>query len=56
MVVLVFYVISKDHVIKGDVIFRQEPIKVGYHLVKFGGHRHSGSGDITFLVCHAILT
>ena len=32
--VLVCHVISKDHVIKGDVIFRQELIKIGYHPVK----------------------
>ena len=23
-----------------------EPIKVNYHPTKFGGHRHSGSGDV----------
>ena len=29
---------------------------VSYHPAKFGGHRHSGRGDIMFLVCHMILT
>lgn len=33
----------------------QEPIKVNYHPVKFSGHRHSGSRDIMFLVCHVIV-
>ena len=35
---------------------RQKPIKVRYHPAKFGGHRHSGSGEVIFLVCHVILT
>ena len=29
-------------------------IKVGYHLAKFGGHRHSYGGDIVVLVSHVI--
>ena len=27
-------------------LYGQEPVKVGYHPDKFGGHRHSVSGDI----------
>ena len=26
-----------------------------YHTVKFGGHRHSGRGDIIVFVCNVIL-
>ena len=29
-------------------------MKVSYHLAKFGGHSHSGNGDILFLVSHLI--
>ena len=32
----------------------QEPIKVGYHLVRFGGDRHSDSEDIIVSVYHFI--
>ena len=28
---------------------------MGYHLVKFDGHRHYDSGDIAVLNCHVIL-
>ena len=35
--------------------FIQEPIKLGYHPVKLGGHRYSDSGDKVVLVCHVIL-
>ena len=46
IIILVCHMISQDHVIKDDVTYRQEPIKLGgYHFVKFGGHRHSDSGD-----------
>ena len=31
------------------------PIKVGYYIAKFGGHRHSGSRDILVFVCHMTL-
>ena len=34
---------------------RWELVKVGYHPVKFGGHRHSDNGDIVLPVCHVIL-
>ena len=36
-------------------LYRQEPIEVSYHPAKFGGHRHSGRGDITVFVCHVTL-
>ena len=36
------------------LLYRQESIKVGYHPVKFRGHRHSDNGDIVVLVCHVI--
>ena len=32
----------------------KEHIAVSYHHAKFGCHRHSGSEDLMFLVCHAI--
>ena len=32
-----------------------KPIKVSYLSAKFGGHRHSGSGDIIVFVCHLTL-
>ena len=28
---------------------------VSYNPAKFGGHRHSGSGDVMFLVCCMVL-
>ena len=31
-------------------------MKVSYLLAKFGGHRHTNSGDMMLLVCHVILT
>ena len=30
-------------------------MKVSYCPAKFGGHRHSGSGDIMAFVCHVTL-
>ena len=36
------------------LFYRQGLIKLGYHPVKFGGHRHSDNGDIMVLVCHVI--
>ena len=36
------------------LLYRQESFKVGFHPAKFGGHRHSDSGDIMLLVCHVI--
>ena len=35
-------------------LYGQEPIKVSYHLAKFGGHRHCGNDDIMSLVCHVL--
>ena len=34
--------------------YRQEPINIGYHPAKFGGHKHCGSEDVVVLVCHVI--
>ena len=34
---------------------RVQPIKVSYHLAKFGGHRNPGSRDIMVLFCHVAL-
>ena len=34
--------------------YGQQPIKVGYHPAKFGGHRHTDSGDTVVLVCQVI--
>ena len=45
---------AKPHDQRVMRVYRQEPIKVSYHLAKFGGHWHSGSGDIIILVCHVI--
>ena len=54
VIILICHVISQDHLIKDDATSRQELIKVRYHSVKFGGHRHSGIVDIVILVCHVI--
>ena len=54
--ILVCPVILQHHVIKGSYDYRQEPITLSYHPAKFRNHRHSGSGDIIFLVRHVILT
>ena len=35
--------------------YRYEAIKISYHPVEFGGHRHSGNRDIMVLVCHVTL-
>ena len=35
---------------KGHKILWWEPFSVSHHPVKFGGHRHCGSGDMMFLV------
>ena len=43
--ILVCPVILQDHVIKGSFDFMG--IRVSYRPAKFGGHRYSGSGDIT---------
>ena len=38
----------------GHGIYRQQPIKVSYHLAKFGGQRRCGSEGIMILVCQVI--
>ena len=56
IVVLLFYVISKHHMIKKSCDFTGDlPINVNYHPAKFGGYSHCGSGGITILVCHVTL-
>ena len=37
-------------------LYGQKPIKVSYNPAKFGGDKHSDSGDVMFLVYHVILT
>ena len=44
--VLVYHVILQNHVIQGSCDFKQEPIKVSYHLAYLGGHKHCASGDL----------
>ena len=41
--------------LKGHLTLWVGPIKVNYHLAKFGGHKHCGSTDLMFLVCQGIL-
>ena len=36
-------------------LYRHECIKVSYHSVKFGGHKHCCSEDIFIIICHVIL-
>ena len=44
-----------ETMIRGPCNFLLEPIKISYHLAKFGGARQSGSRDKLF-VCHVTLT
>ena len=49
-------VILQDHVIKESMwLYGQEPIKVNYHLAKFGGHWQRSCADIMILIYHMIL-
>ena len=50
--ILTCHVILQDHLIKGSCDLGRN---VSYHPAKFGGHRHSDSGDM-ILVCRVILT
>ena len=52
---LVCYVISQEHVTKERCDLIQEPIKVGYHSVKFGGQRQPDSGN-KFLIDLDVMT
>ena len=52
--ILVYHVISQDHVIKGSCDSGEQPGKVIYHIAMFGGYRHFVNGDIMNLVCHMI--
>ena len=47
---LVCHVIKQDQVIK--VSSKLWPVKATHYPTKFGGHRHSVSGDIKIFVCH----
>ena len=49
--VLMCYLISKGHMIKGSWDFIG-----GSHSAKFGGQRHSSSGDIMFTVFQVIFS
>ena len=42
---------SRDIII---LVYGRKPIKLGYHLVKFGDHGQSDSDDIAVLLCHVI--
>ena len=39
---------------KNHVTYWWELLIVCYHHAKFGGHRHSGRGDIMYLICRVI--
>ena len=48
--ILVFHVVSQDHVFKEPCGFmRKNPFMVNNHAAKFCSYRHSGSWDIMFL-------
>ena len=53
--VFVCHITFEDHVIKTFYDFMVIPFKVSHHRTKFGGHRHSGKGDIMVLLCQEIL-
>ena len=36
-------------------LYGYQPIKMSYHSVKFGGHRHSSSRQIIIFICHLTL-
>ena len=49
--VLVFHVVSQEHVIKGSYDFMAgSPSWLSHHPVKLGGLRYCVRGDIVFLV------
>ena len=62
IMVLVCQMIPQDHFIKGSCDFLQEPVKVSYHLAKFGSgvmivlvyhvipHDHKSKGQVTLCV------
>ena len=51
---IICHVASLEHMFKVLSEFRIEAPKVNYHLVLFGGHWFSASGDIKYLICHMI--
>ena len=46
--IIVCHVISQDQVIKWSNSFMVRKVKINYHLAKFGGLRHCGSGENYF--------
>ena len=48
--VLVYHMISQDHVIRGSCNFMGGASHRSHHPVKFGDHMHCGSGDMMSLV------
>ena len=54
IIIAACHMIFQDHMIKVscDVMGRSTS---HYDPIKFGGHRHSGSGDTIILVCYVIL-
>ena len=53
--VSVYNAIFQDPVFKplSDFVVRSN-LNVCHHPIKFGGHKHCGSEDITALLCHVI--
>ena len=52
--ILVYHLISLDHVIEGTCDFMDGTSSWYVTLAKFDGRKHRGSGDITVSVCHLI--
>ena len=54
IIIAACHMIFQDHMIKVscDIMGRSTS---HYDPIKFGGHRHSGSGDTIILVCYVIL-
>ena len=53
--VLVCFVILENHVTTGWSTYGWDPLKVSHHSIKFGSHRHCGSGSILVFACHMML-
>ena len=47
-----FLDLSGPHDQRVELYYRYKFLKVNHHLVKFGGHRHCGSGYV--FICHVI--
>ena len=52
--VFVGHVTLQNYMIKALWLYALESLKVSHRHKKFGGHRHSVSGDMAMLVCHVI--